>query len=57
MLLDWAKMIGIYDEDRGSKAMTAEAQSHWEDGAVLSNLTEEQQGHYAQLSDQDKTAA
>jgi hypothetical protein len=41
MLLDWAKMVGIYDEDRAGKALDAEAQSHWEDGAVLGNLTEE----------------
>ena len=57
MLLNWAKMIGIYDEDRAGQLMTAEAERQWENNEVLGHLTAEQQTNFSKLSDSDKTAA
>jgi hypothetical protein len=57
MLLEWAKMVGIYDEDRAGKVFTADAKKQWENNEVLPNLTEEQQGHFDKLTDKDKKVA
>ena len=57
MLFEWAKIIGIYDEDRAGQLMTAEAERQWENNEVLGNLTTEQQTNFSKLSDSDKTIA
>ena len=38
MLLDWAKMVGIYDEDRVGKIAEKDAAAHWNDGTVEAML-------------------
>lgn len=69
MLLDWAKMVGIYDEDRASKGATKIAKGHWTNGTMEEMFAQDtntvevgdkkitRQDQYNALSDKDKKAA
>lgn len=61
MLLDWAKMVGMYDEDRANKQATSDAKKQWENGEVQKMLQADTEndrwGQYQKLSSKDKTAA
>ena len=61
MLLEWAKMVGMYDEDRANKLATSDAKKQWENGEVQKMLQADTEndrwGQYQKLSSKDKTAA
>ena len=42
MLLQWAKMVGIYDEDRASKQAKKDATAHWTNGTLDAMFAEDE---------------